>query len=176
MAINFNWSTRTWSIVQREISSAKLGKPLLTRSISHSAFSIHCTNLFFLRCSCVFTFLEIIKHNMPKMLLFFLPSSILKWLHKNWPILLSLFLNARWYGSCHIQSNKIVSNEVKGNYVLLESVFSYGKNWTNLLANPIVFRVELGIKVLPQIETSKLKAGTSNIHLRQKIKYTREFT
>ena len=32
--------------------------------------STHCTNLF-VRFSCIFTFLEIIKHNMPKMLLFF---------------------------------------------------------------------------------------------------------
>ena len=46
---------------------------------------------------------------------FFLPPSILKWLHKNSPILISLFLNARWYDSCHIQSNKIVSSEVKDN-------------------------------------------------------------
>ena len=65
ISINFNWSTRLWSIVQREIFSTKLRKPLLTCSISHSTFSIHCTNLF-LCFSCVFTFLEIIKHNMPK--------------------------------------------------------------------------------------------------------------
>ena len=45
------------------------------------------------------------------------------------------FLNAHWYDSCHMQSNKIVFNEVKDNQVLLEP--SYGKKWTNLLANPI---------------------------------------
>ena len=45
IAIN-NWSTRPWSIVQQEISSTKLHKPLLTRSISHSTFSIHCTIVF----------------------------------------------------------------------------------------------------------------------------------
>ena len=39
-------------------------------------FSIHCTNTFF-HFSWVSTFVEILKHNMPKMLLFFLPSSIL---------------------------------------------------------------------------------------------------
>ena len=39
---------------------------------------------------------------------FFLPSSILKWLHKNSPVLISLFVNARRYDGCHIQSNKIV--------------------------------------------------------------------
>ena len=78
-------------IVQREISSStKLRKPLLTRSISHSTFSILCTNLF-LCFSCVFTFLEIIKHNMPKMLLFFFHLQLLKWLHKNSPILISFF-------------------------------------------------------------------------------------
>ena len=67
--INFNWSSRPWSIVQQEISRTKLRKPLLTHSISHSTFSIHRTNLF-VCFSCVFTFLEIMKHNMPKMLLF----------------------------------------------------------------------------------------------------------
>ena len=35
-----------------------------------------------------------------------------------------------------IQSNKIVLNEVKDNYTLLEP--SYGKNQTNFLANPTV--------------------------------------
>ena len=30
------------------------------------------------------------------------------------------FFNARWYDSCHMQSNRIVLNEVKENYVLLE--------------------------------------------------------
>ena len=59
--------TRLWSIVQREISSLKLRKPLLTHSISHSTFSTHCTNLFW-HFSCVFAFLEIIKSNMSKML------------------------------------------------------------------------------------------------------------
>ena len=33
---------------------------------SHSTFSIHCTNLVF-HFNCIFTFLEILKHNTPKM-------------------------------------------------------------------------------------------------------------
>lgn len=37
-----------------------------------------------------------------------------------------------------IQSNKAVLNEVKNNWTLLES--SYGKNWTNLLANLVNIR------------------------------------
>ena len=41
---------------------------------------------FFLHFSCAFTFHEVVKHNMMKMLLF-LSSSILKELHKNSPIL-----------------------------------------------------------------------------------------
>ena len=111
IAINFNWSTWPWSIVQREISSAKLHKSLLTCSICHSAF-LHCTNLF-VCFSCVFTLLEIMKHNMPKMLPF---SSIFNIkmstkIHQFW----CFFLHACWYDSCHIQSNKIVSNEVKDN-------------------------------------------------------------
>ena len=35
-----------WSIIQRELSSTKLCKPLLTYSISHSTFSTHCSNPF----------------------------------------------------------------------------------------------------------------------------------
>ena len=64
-----NWSTQSWSIIQWEISSMKLCKPLLTCLISHSMVSIHCTNIF-LHCGCAFTFPEIIMHDMPKMLLF----------------------------------------------------------------------------------------------------------
>ena len=46
-------------------------KPLLTRSVGHSTFSIHCMNLFFVCFSCIFTFLEIIKHNMAKNVAYF---------------------------------------------------------------------------------------------------------
>ena len=59
----------------------QLPKSLLTCLISHSSFSLHCTNLFS-HFSCVFTFLEIIKHNILKNVVYFLPSSVLKWLHK----------------------------------------------------------------------------------------------
>ena len=53
---------------------------------------------------------------MPKMLLF-LQSSILKWLHKNSPILISFFffLTQADMTAVTIQSNKIVSNEVEDN-------------------------------------------------------------
>ena len=112
IAINFNWSTRPWSIVQWEISSTKLRKALLIHLISRSTFSKHCTNLF-LHFSCVFTFLEIIKHNMPKMLLF---SSIFN-------IKISTqkctnfddFLMHTNMTAVTIQCNKIISNEVKDN-------------------------------------------------------------
>ena len=43
IAINFNWSTQWYNIVQREKFRMKLCKPLL---ISHTTFSVHCTNLF----------------------------------------------------------------------------------------------------------------------------------
>ena len=77
-------------LVGQNVNSAKkLRKPLLTHSISHITFSTPCTNLF-LCLSCIFIFLEIIKHNIPKMFCF-LPSSIWKWLYKNSPILISFF-------------------------------------------------------------------------------------
>ena len=56
-------------------------------TFSHSTFSTHCTNLF-MRFSCIFTFLEIISVNAENVV-HFLPSSILKWLHKNSPIWIS---------------------------------------------------------------------------------------
>ena len=71
IAVNFNWPTWQGSTVRWEISSTKLRKPLWTGLISYSTFSTHCTNLF-LWFSCVFTFLEIIKHNMPKILFSFI--------------------------------------------------------------------------------------------------------
>ena len=62
-----NCSAQLWSIIQWEIYSMRLGKPLLTCLISQSNFSIHHTNLCMcMCCSCIFTFLEIIKHNTPK--------------------------------------------------------------------------------------------------------------
>ena len=60
----------------------------------------------------VFTFLEIIKHNM---LQFFLPSSILKRLHNNSPILVKFFKTHADMIVATTQSNKTVLNEVKDN-------------------------------------------------------------
>ena len=61
----FNWPTPPEADpethLQPEIPSAPSSS-----SAGHSTFSIHCINLI-LRFSCIFTFLEIIKHNMPKM-------------------------------------------------------------------------------------------------------------
>ena len=45
---NFNWSIQPWSIVQQDISSAKVPKPFLTHTISHRTFSKHYTNLFYI--------------------------------------------------------------------------------------------------------------------------------
>ena len=70
ITINLSWSARSWSIIQQDTSSMKHRKPVLTCLISPSTFSIHCTNLFW-HFSCIFTFLKIIKHNMPERLLFF---------------------------------------------------------------------------------------------------------
>ena len=51
---------------------------------------------------------------------YFLRSSILKWVHKNSPILIRFFLMHADMTAVPIQSNDIVLNEVKDNLVLLE--------------------------------------------------------
>ena len=55
---------------------------------SVTAPSPYTAQIFFLHFSYVFTFLEIIKHNMLKILHILLLSSVLKWLHKNSLILM----------------------------------------------------------------------------------------
>ena len=65
---------------------------------SVTAPSPYTAQIFSLHFCCVFTFLETRKHNMPKCCIFF-PSSILKWLHKNSPILInfsSMLLQLSW--------------------------------------------------------------------------------
>ena len=103
----------------------KLCTPLLTHSISHSTFSIHHANLF-LCFSCVFSFLEVIKYNMPRMLLF--PSIFyIKMATQKSPILM-FFKKCTDMTAVTIQSNKIVSKEVKDNWVLWSHL--NGKKWT----------------------------------------------
>ena len=83
---------------------------------SVTAPSPHTAQIFFfLHFSCVFTFLEIIKHNMPKMLLF---SNILhfgKMATQKFTNFDEFFLMHTDMTVVTIQSNKIVSKEVKNN-------------------------------------------------------------
>ena len=63
--------------------------------------------------------------------MYLIPSSILKWLHKNSPVLIKfLFLMHTDRTAVTIQSNKIVSNEVQDNHVLPEP--SYRKKLNEL--------------------------------------------
>ena len=78
-----------WQNLSNEKSPAQNFASHFDASVSHSTFSIHCTNLI-LHFSCILTFLEIIKDNMQKMLLF--SRLILKLLHKNSVVL--IFFNA----------------------------------------------------------------------------------
>ena len=94
-------------------SSKKSPAPNFTNHFSHvqsvTAPSPYTAQIFFLHFSCIFTFLEIIKHNMRKIYIF--PSSILKWLHKNLPIW--YFFNAHDMTAVTIQPTKIALNEIK---------------------------------------------------------------
>ena len=121
-------------MIQQGISSMKLRKLLLTRLTSHSNFSTHCTNLF-LPSSCVFTFLEIIKHNRLKRLCIFFIFSIKVATQKFTNFDKLFFKMHADMTAVTIQTNKIVYNEVKDKKVLPDP--SYGKNQMNFLANPI---------------------------------------
>ena len=127
-AINFNWSTWPWSIVQWGISSTKLCKALLTRSIRHGLFSTRCTN-HFLHFSCVFTFLEIKcqKHC--------ISSSIF-----NIKMATQKFTNFdKFFKKCTLIWQLWQYDLTELFWIKLRQLRepSYGKNQTNFLANPI---------------------------------------
>ena len=73
--------------------------------------SPYTAQIFFVCFNCCFTFLEIIKHSMPKCC-FFIPSSILKWLCKN-SILIKKNLMYADMTAVTRQSNKIALNYIK---------------------------------------------------------------
>ena len=79
-------------LIQWEIFSMKL--QTTSEMFSQSEHLLHT-----LHNSCISV--DKIKHNMPENVAFFLSSSLLKWLHRNSPILLSFFFNAYCYDSCH---------------------------------------------------------------------------
>ena len=114
IAINFNWSTQLWSIIQQEVSSKKIYKPCFTHLISHRTFSIQYANLFL--CFSCFYLSWNNKAYYAKMVTF-LPSSILKWLLKFHQFYVS-FLNACCYYIYHnkILKKNFVLNELKDNY------------------------------------------------------------
>ena len=83
------------SNIQQEISSTKLCKPLFD-TFYHSQHILHILHFFFfLAFQLHFTFLEVIKHDMLKMLLF--SSIFINMLHKTSPILIR-FLKCKLIG------------------------------------------------------------------------------
>ena len=92
IAISFNRCTRIWSIVQQEISGTNLRQPLLTHLINQSTLSKHCTNLYFVIQLCFHLYWPLFMICWKCCL--FLPFSILKWLYKNSPLLISFLKNA----------------------------------------------------------------------------------
>ena len=82
---------------------------------------------------CIFTFTEIIKHNILKIFLFPSIFSIKMAIQK-----FTNFDFLKMHADMTvvtIQSNKIVLNEMKDNWALLEA--SCKKHWMNFLANPV---------------------------------------
>ena len=87
IGFNFNWSIQPRSIIH-EKSQARNFMSHFWRIGSVTVPSPYTAQTFALYFSGAFTFLEITKHNMPPKFAFILSSSVLKWLHKNSPILL----------------------------------------------------------------------------------------
>ena len=104
--------TQPWSMVQREISSTKLQKPLLTHSISHYTFS-NTAQIFFAFHSCFYLSWNN-KAYYAENAAYFLPSLILKWQPQNSPILITFFWVHIDITAVTIVSNKLL-NEVKDN-------------------------------------------------------------
>ena len=67
IVISCSWFTRTCGVVQRGVSGTGLHKPLYTFDQPQRLLHARRKSLV-LRFSCVFTFLEMMKHNMPEML------------------------------------------------------------------------------------------------------------
>ena len=95
----------------RKLHHETLHTPLHTLDKSqHLLYTLHKS--FFGCFSCFFTFLEIINHNMLKILLFYIFTikmikQTLTHFHK------LVFLNAHCYDSCHMQSNKLFQMKLK---------------------------------------------------------------
>ena len=80
ISINFNWSARPWNMVQQEVSSMKLCKPLLTCLTAPSPYTaqiFYCVSVSF------FYLFWNNKAEYANNVALFLPSSILKWLHRS---------------------------------------------------------------------------------------------
>lgn len=109
-------------------SPAQTSQTTLTSLISCSPFSIHCTNTFshfgYLSWNNTAWYAENFAS--------FLPSSIVRWLYKNLPILMFFFSNACWYESCH-NLTKLFRMKIKtsATRAILQK-----KNLMNLLAHP----------------------------------------
>ena len=88
---------------------------------------------FFLHFNCIFTFLEIIKHKCVEHVAFSFILNIKMAINNS---LISIFKKKKYTDTTAvtIQSNKIVSNEVKDNWVLLEP--SHGEGLNELFGQP----------------------------------------
>ena len=112
IALNFNWSTQLCSIVSEKFLGWNFANHLW-QIWSVTAPSPYSAHIFCTVFSCTFTFLEIIKHNMPKCCFF--PSIFsIKVDTQNFTNF-DFFLMHADMTLVTIQSNNIVSNSVQDN-------------------------------------------------------------
>ena len=122
-----------------------------------SQYLLHTLEKSFFVFQLCFYFLEIIKHT--KNVVYFLPSSILKWLHKNSPIYISFFKMHADKTAVTTQSNKIVLIEKTTKHYYSHVMEKW---WMNFLANPILLFLSFIMLAFPLSDNS-LKAETLSV-------------
>ena len=128
IAINFSWSTQSWSIphTARNIQLRTLQTTFDT--FDQSQHLLHTLNKSFFALQLHSYLSWNNKEHMPKMLFIF-SSSILKWLHKNSPIF-DVFFNSLWlWQLSQYNLTKLFQMKFKDNKALLEPSMEKNK-WT----------------------------------------------
>ena len=157
----------------------------------HNTISIHCTEFLCMSFHCTFTFLEIV-HIICQKCCFFLPSSILKWLWKNSPVLFFKKYMLVWqlsqYSLTKVSQTKLKTSKCHHSHLTgkkMKEPFSQHNTsiclaWTqNSKLHYIIYprknghisllSLKICMTILWQIEEGKVEAATDFTSLGSKI-------